>query len=165
MTFPGIVDYMKLQAGPSSQFISSLSEAKDFVDGKTDVHAIGYFSPETGASVLETFIESGNLAREDIKLGHTTDVSLAEYFTVGANTVIVYHPRHLVTKYEQGFSVIPNIESETPESLVKLYQKASRPLVGEMDKRNMLRTYKHRPLLVAFFEVNWSHEGRESEWT
>lgn len=154
---------MKLQAGPSSWAISSLSDAKAFVAGKTDVRAIGYFSPETDADVLKTFIESGNFAREDVKLGHTTDVSLAEYFTVNVNTVVVYHPRHLVTKYEQGFSVIPEIESESSESLVRVYQEASRPLVGEMTKANMLRAYKHRPLLVAFFEVNWNHEGIESK--
>ena len=61
---------------------------------------------------------------------------------------------NLVSKYEDGFSVITSLPKKA-ESLEKLFLSKSRPLVGEFTTSNQLRVYDHRPLLVAYLDVNW----------
>ena len=48
-------------------------------------------------------------------------------------------------------------------TLADRYLEALRPLVGQMTKTNMLRAYRHRPLLVAYYEVLWDQEHIQSE--
>jgi protein disulfide-isomerase A4 len=160
----GIVEYMIKQAGPSSVFIEDVAAVRKFVQSSTtgEPKGFGFFSSETSASALKTFLESGNLARLDLKLGHTTDPSIAQQLLFPINSVVVFHPHDLVTKYEAGFTVIHDVdEGETPESLMAAYQNAMRPLVGQMTLDNHMRAYKHRPLLVAYYDVNWDWDNKK----
>ena len=153
---------MKKQAGPSSLFLESLSAVKSFSQSNTEPRGVGFFSSETSAEALKTFIKSGDESRLDLKLGHTTDPSIAEQLSFPLNSVVVFHPRNTVSKYEAGFTIIHNVdEGETPQSLASSYQEAIRPLVGQMTTDNHLRAYKYRPLLVAFYEVNWDFENKK----
>ena len=63
-------------------------------------------------------------------------------------------PSNLVSRYEDGYSVITDLPKKS-EKLEELLLANARPLVGEFTKANQLRVYTHRPLLVAYFDVNW----------
>ena len=73
-------------------------------------------------------------------------------------------PSHLVSEYESGFSVITDPPANATE-LRQLYLDHARPLVGHMTKRNYDSVYKHRPLLLAYYEVDWSVDGFKGQRT
>lgn len=155
---------MKKQAGPSSVFLDTLEAVKSFRISDTEPRGIGFFSSETSADALKTFMASGNEARIDLQLGHTTDASLAEKLSFPINSVVVFHPRLTLTKYETGYTIIPNVdEGETATSLATAYREAIRSLVGQMNRDNHIRAYKHRPLLVAYYDVNWERDYKKSK--
>ena len=162
--FTGIVEYMKKQAGPSSVFLETVEAVKSFRHSNTEPRGIGFFSSETSADALKTFLASGDEARIDLKLGHTTDSTIAEKLSFPVNSVVVFHPQLTTTKYETGYTVIPNVdEGETPKSLLTAYRDAIRPLVGQMNKENHMRAYKYRPLLVAYYDVNWELDYKQGK--
>ena len=73
-----------------------------------------------------------------------------------------YLPSHLVTEFEKGFSVIYSPPANATE-LRQLYLEHARPLVGEMTQQNYDTSYRHRPLLLAYYEVDWSRDGFKGE--
>ena len=150
---------MKKQAGPPSTYLEDLAAVQKFKDSPEEVVAIGFFSSQTSATILESFIESGNNVRLDVRLGHTTDKKIAEQLKFSVNSIIVFHPKKLVSKYEKGYSEIPNIEYETSEDLGRTLTQAAKPLVGQVTLKNFNSLYAHRPLLVAYYDVKWDHEN------
>ena len=161
---PGIVTYMQRQAGPSSVFIETLEEVKTFSRSDTEPRGVGFFSSETSAEALKVFMKSGNEAREDLKLGHTTDPTIADKLSFPVNSVVIFQPKQALTKYERGYTIIPNAdEGETPKSLMESYQNGIRSLVGQMTRDNHMRAYKYRPLLVAYYDVNWDYDFRKGK--
>ena len=50
---------------------------------------------ETGAELLQEFRDSGNLIRNDIRLGHSTDPAVAKEMGMPLESVVIFHPRSL----------------------------------------------------------------------
>ena len=148
---------MQKQAGPSSTFLSSKEAVKEFYSSPDEARAVAFFSAETDPALIEAYSESGNLVRLDLKLGHTTDAKIAASLSFPLETIVVFHPRNVVTKFEEGYSIIKDLEVDS-KKLSQRYLDALRPLVGQMTKTNMLRAYRHRPLLIAYYEVSWDKE-------
>ena len=73
-------------------------------------------------------------------------------------------PRHLVSSHETGYSVILSAPANATQ-LRQLYLEHARPLVGQMTQSNHGNLYKHRPLLVAYYDVDWSRDGIKGEVT
>lgn len=65
---------------------------------------------------------------------------------------------HLVSAWESGFSVISSPSANTT-LLRELYLEHARPLVGQMTAGNLDNLYNKRPLLVAYYDIDWSHDG------
>lgn len=65
--------------------------------------------------------------------------------------------RNLVSKYEDGSSTISPVPSESKDIALLLLEHG-RPLVGEMTKENELTLYHQRPLLVAYYDVDWHRQ-------
>ena len=155
---PGIVEYMQRQAGPSSVFMDSVEEVKRFISAE-ETRGVGFFSAETNGLLVDAFIESGNFGRDLIRLGHVTNGDVAMDMGFPLNSVVIFHPRHLVTRYESGRTIFRDLSSNAT-AMSEMYATAH-PLVGQVTKGNMKKVYAHRPLLVAYFEVNWNREGRK----
>ena len=145
---------MLAQSGPSSRELSNKVEYLSFIKART-VRAVAFLS-DKNSGLLEAYTEAGQLIREDIKLAHCYDLSYDNAATE-VDSIIVYHPRHLVSPYEEGYTIITNATQfdEDEESLADQILKATRPLVGEMSIQNSRRVYRLRPLLVAFYQVDW----------
>ena len=150
---------MRNEIGPSSHRLNSLIEVKQFKKPRSEPVAIGFFSESTNNAMVESFIESGNYLRQDIKLAHTTDASIAKELQFLLNSIVVFHQEYLVSKFEVGYNVIQDLESDDGEELSKRFYPALRPLVGQMTKANMLKLYPQRPLLIAYYDVNWDRES------
>jgi protein disulfide isomerase len=154
-TAAGIVEYMRQQAGPSSIPLASTEDVKKFVNTR-EISVVAYF--HDNPDLLREFLESGNLVRTDMELGHTQNEGVALQMKQQPGTIVVYHPSHLVTQYESGYSVITSPPSNATE-LRGLYLEHACPLVGQMMQRNYDTVYRHRPLLLAYYEVDWSFDG------
>ena len=48
-------------------------------------------------------------------------------------------------------------------ALSELYLAHARPLVGQMTKQNFDRVYRHRPMLVAYYEIDWEENIKSEE--
>ncbi len=181
---------MKRQAGPPSTLLLSVKEAQEFSTSE-ETRGIGFFSGETDPKMLLEFMESGNHARMDVTLGHTTDPAVAKEMGFPLDSVVIFHPRQvihvriysmlylnnasefrfvlytvfsprrLVSKYEPGYTVISELPASSTD-MASLFI-TSRPLVGEMTVANFDRTYRHRPLLMAYYEVGWGREEIKGE--
>ena len=66
--------------------------------------------------------------------------------------------RHLVSVHETGHSVISSPPAKAFK-LRELYLEHALPLVGELTPSNHDNLYTHRPLLVAYYNVDWSRDG------
>ena len=65
--------------------------------------------------------------------------------------------RHLVSRYESSSIALSSLPLNA-SALAESYVEVSRPLVGQMTPDNYDSTYRHRPLLVAYYDVNWDRE-------
>ena len=92
LTHPGIVEYMRRQAGPSSTPLASVAEVRGFVNSR-ETRVVGFFSGDTSSHLLDEFKESGNLVREDVRLGHTTDRQVAKGMGFPEDSVVVFYPK------------------------------------------------------------------------
>ena len=90
--FPGIVEYMKKQVGPSSSPLESTKLARAF-SSSSETRAIGFFDAETDPRLISEFLDSGNMVRSDLRLGHTTDRTVAEELGFPVNSVVIFHPK------------------------------------------------------------------------
>ena len=52
------------------------------------------FSPDS--VLLREFLESGNLVRTDMKLGHTQKEGVALKMKQQSETIVVYHPTYVI---------------------------------------------------------------------
>ncbi len=155
---------MKKQAGPSSLYLEDIAAVRKFKTLAVEESVvIGFFSSETNAAIIDTYIESGNYVRENLRLGHTTDGRIAEEMKFEINSAVVFHPKKFVTKHETGYSTLPNIEHETSEELGKTLLDAAKPLVGEVTLENFGTLFSHRPLLIAYYDVSWDSDSIKSK--
>ncbi len=83
---------MKKQVGPPSTVLQSAKEAREFSTSE-ETMAIGFFSKETDPKLLLEFMESGNLLRMDLSLGHATDPEVAKEMGFPLESVVIFHPR------------------------------------------------------------------------
>ena len=156
-----MLEYMLAQSGPSSRELSSKAEYSSFVTASS-ARAVAFIS-DNNSELLEAYIEAGQLIREDLKLAHCYDLSYDDA-VAEVNSIIVYHPPHLVSPYEHAYTIITNASQfdEDEKSLADQILKATRPLVGELSIQNSRRVYRLRPLLIAFYQVDWK-EGLTGE--
>ena len=155
-----MLEYMLAQSGPTSRELSSREEYSSFVTAPV-ARAVMFLSSKSSL-LLDAYVEAGQLIREDMKLAHCYDLSFDD--NAVSDSIIVYHPRHLVTPYEDGYTIISDASQfvEDEKTLADQILKATRPLVGEMSLQNSRRVYRLRPLLIAFYQVDWK-EGLTGE--
>ena len=100
---------MRLQAGPSSIPLEQTADVKKFIN-KREISVVAYFDEDTGSYyktylaqkchfwfcsdsvLLNEFLESGNLMRTDMKLGHTHQRGVASEMGQEPGSIVVYHP-------------------------------------------------------------------------
>ena len=63
-----------------------------------------------------------------------------------------------MSPWETGHSVISSPPSDASQ-LRQLYLEHAHPLVGQMTTGNHDNLYSHRPLLVAYYDIDWSSDG------
>ena len=96
---------MENQFGPSSKLKPTLKDVKEFVkDATDDLLILGVFKDENDP-LFVTFLDANNDLREEYTFGHTFDKQAMAFFHLKESSIIVVHPRHLVSQYEPKYPV------------------------------------------------------------
>uniref|UniRef100_A0A0P4W9K9 Protein disulfide-isomerase n=1 Tax=Scylla olivacea TaxID=85551 RepID=A0A0P4W9K9_SCYOL len=150
----GIVEYMKDQVKlPSREITTVLESTNNFA--RTDANVIGYF-PEKN-DMFEEYIGAANELRGKLPFFHTFDSSVANHLKLKANTVTVIMPEIYHSKYEEkAFRYTKT--TGTYKEMASWISKKSVPLVGQRTKENQAFKYENRPLIVVYYDVNFSHQ-------
>ncbi|XP_038077413.1 protein disulfide-isomerase A4-like [Patiria miniata] len=156
----GILEYMRKQAGDSSEHLASPKALKQFVEFQEDISIVGFFKTEE-EDLYKTYLEAGNDLREDYRFGHTFDHQLMANYKVNPNSIVIFMPERFQSKYEPKRHVFDKAGASAAE-IQSFYSDNDLPLVGHMTKENMDKRYKDRPLIVAYYDVDWSFEHRKA---
>ena len=101
----GIISYMEGQVGPSSKLKQTLKDVKDFLKGATDdLVILGIFKDESDP-LFVIFLAANNDLRDEYSFGHTFDKKAMGHFNIKESSILVIHPRHLVSQYEPKYHI------------------------------------------------------------
>lgn len=149
----GIVDFMTKQSGPPSTELFSMKEV-DTHQHFNDITVLGVFD-SNDQEPFDIFMEAANKLRDEFVVAHTfLEDARSRYGGVG---VALFQPEKFLSKYEPKFHF--KTDYKTSEEVVEFLRDVCIPLVGEVT-HDMKRHYKKRPLLVAYYTVDWSFDHR-----
>lgn len=146
----GIVSYMKKQAGPSSVPLQTTEALHAFVDNY-EAGVVGFFSSSDSPELAE-FLKASGAMRDSYRFGHATDLGLGLSHGLESESVLLFRPPRLNSKFE--------------ESVVKFDEAVSTASLRQFIKDNMFGLCPHltvenrdslrgRDLLTAYFNVDY----------
>jgi len=155
----GIIKYMLEQARPAAKHLKTIKEAQR-IFLKDDVTIIGFFATEDSRS-FEAFKEAAEKTRPEFKaVGYTTEPEVLKHFKAKPNDIVIYYPEIYWSKNEPR-SRTYNKEKAEIEDLLVFWRDNSAPLVGQMTRMNAATKYTKRPLVVVYYNVDFSVQYRE----
>ncbi|CAB3403430.1 unnamed protein product [Caenorhabditis bovis] len=155
----GIVHYMLEQSKPAAKKLEKLRDVERFMS-KDDVTIVGFFATED-SSAFEAFADAAEMLREEFKtMGHTSDAAAFKKFDAKPNDIIIFYPSLFHSKFEPK-SRTYNKASATSEDLLAFFREHSAPLVGKMTKANAATRYTKKPLVVVYYNADFSLQYRE----
>ena len=106
------------------------------------------------------FVFAANKMREDYNFYHT----FAEDTDIQQNSITVFLPSNLITKYEPKWYTFSKSDASEQE-VMDFITKHKVPLVGELSRKTINKRYADlRPLVIAFYTVDFSHAYREGTY-
>eukprot|EP00054_Salpingoeca_dolichothecata_P014451 m.81694 g.81694 ORF g.81694 m.81694 type:complete len:489 (-) comp20997_c0_seq2:59-1525(-) len=157
-TANGIVKYMEKQAGPSSRVLSSVADAEKFL--ASDFGVVGFFNAEEGA-LYTAFKKTADGNRDDFRFAHTTSSEVAKKYGF-SNTVVVFQPKHLHSKFEDKhfeYSGKPNanaIKTFLTEKIVGV--------AGHMNPDNAKFFQAQKPLLTVYYDLDFKLDPSRAKY-
>uniref|UniRef100_A0A1I7V8Z9 Protein disulfide-isomerase n=1 Tax=Loa loa TaxID=7209 RepID=A0A1I7V8Z9_LOALO len=156
----GIVKYMLEQAEPALRKITSVKEAQHFMR-KDDVTVIGFFSDDK-TELLDSLSNAAEMMRNDFNIAVCLEVDVKKHFQIDSDRIVMFFPEIYWSKYEpKRIAYGKAYEVGTVEDLVTFLQENSTPLVGHRTKKNVATRYTKFPLVVIYYNVDFSLEYRE----
>ena len=157
----GIGTYMIKQAEPATIMLASSKDLNFLLKQDTPVVVGSFLSGDT--SEFSAYVDIANEGREEpLEFRHITEPELAKTYKIKQNSMSVFLPRRLQSKYEK--SIKPYEEGtlgETPpKDVISSLKKLSRPLVGLRTKANFQSVYSSYPVLVGYI----SNEDEEDSF-
>lgn len=150
----GIVLYMKEQAKLPSREVQTSNEAiNNFA--RTDANVIGYFAERN--DMFDEYIGAANELRGKLPFFHTFDQASAMHLKLKVNSVTILMPEIYHSQYEEKVFRYTKA-SGTYKEIAAWVAKKSIPLVGQRSKGNMEFKYETRPLIVVYYDVNFTHQ-------
>lgn len=95
----GIVKHMKLQVGPSSKELQSVSDFDKFLQAENDVSVVGFFEKES--DLKATFLKLADKLRDKVRFAHSSFQDVLTKHGV-SDGVVLFRPQHLTNKFEEG---------------------------------------------------------------
>ncbi|XP_035219913.1 protein disulfide-isomerase A4-like [Stegodyphus dumicola] len=153
----GIISYMKEQAKPPSQEITSPKVLEKSL-GKIDASVVGFFLSDSDPLYL-SYIEAANTLRGKFSFFHTFSQNVMKQFGVKDSRIILYQPEIFSSKYEppkHEFNKVGALSSD----IVTFIKEHHLPLVGERNQRSRWKYDDKYPLVVVYYDVDFSFDHR-----
>uniref|UniRef100_A0AC34Q5G3 Protein disulfide-isomerase n=2 Tax=Panagrolaimus sp. JU765 TaxID=591449 RepID=A0AC34Q5G3_9BILA len=155
----GIVKYMLEQSKPAARPIKTVKEAQRLML-KDDVTIIGFFATEESRT-FESFKDAAEMTRPEFTaVGYTTDPEVMKHFKAKPNDIVLFHPEIYWSKYE-GKTKTYRKDGASVEDILAFWREHSAPLVGQMTRSNAPTRYTKYPLVVVYYNVDFSPQYRE----
>ncbi|KAM6973657.1 protein disulfide isomerase family A, member 8 [Aplochiton taeniatus] len=155
----GITQHMKKQAGPNSQPLRSQEDLQTFVD-HFDASMVGFFSGPDSNQMAE-FLKAAGLMREHFRFAHTSDLSLGGLHGVEAESVLLFRPPRLNSKFEDSVIHFRNPISAT--SLRRFIRDNIYGLCPHLTKDNRDKL-KGRDMLTVYYDVDYLRNPKGSNY-
>ncbi|CAJ0942483.1 unnamed protein product, partial [Mesorhabditis belari] len=152
----GIVNFMNKLSAPAAQKLDTLKDVEKFMN-KMDTTVIGFFNKETEASI---FVETAEKLRDIFQLAYTTNADLFKKYDAKNGDIIIFYPSVFQSKFEPKSRTFNKPES-TVEEIVTFIKDHSSPLVGKLTKQNHATRYTKLPLVVVYYNADFSTQYRE----
>uniref|UniRef100_A0A8C2DZ52 Protein disulfide-isomerase n=1 Tax=Cyprinus carpio TaxID=7962 RepID=A0A8C2DZ52_CYPCA len=155
----GIVNYMKKQAGPDSVPLHSEHDLENFINS-FDASIVGFFSG-TDSSQLSEFLKGASLMRESFRFAHTTDLELGKKYEVKYESVLLFRPPRLSSKFEESV-----VHHRGPLSITGLRRFIRDNIFGlcpHLTKENK-DSLRKRDLLTAYYDLDYLRNPKGSNY-
>ncbi|KAJ8335149.1 hypothetical protein SKAU_G00407880 [Synaphobranchus kaupii] len=155
----GIVSYMKKQAGPSSVPLNSEEDMDSFIN-HFDASVVGFFSGGDSAQLAE-FQKAASAMRDSYRFGHATDLGLGIKHGVESESVLLFRPPRLDSKFEEG--VVNFGEGVSTSTLRRFIRDNIFGMCPHLTNDNRDKM-KGRDLLTAYYEVDYLRNPKGSNY-
>ncbi|XP_007249749.3 protein disulfide isomerase family A, member 7 [Astyanax mexicanus] len=149
-TADGIVSYMKKQAGPSSVPLHSEADLDSFIN-TFDASVVGFFSGPDSLQLAE-FLKASSALRDSYRFAHATDLKIGLKHGVNSESVLLFRPPHLNSKFEE--SVVKFTESVSTAALRTFIRDNIFGLCPHLTSENKEVLWA-RDLLTAYYDVDY----------
>ncbi|KAL2084549.1 hypothetical protein ACEWY4_020067 [Coilia grayii] len=146
----GIVSYMRKQAGPSSTPLLSEEDLEAFINN-FDASVVGFFSGPESSQIAEFQKTSGAL-RDSYRFAHSTDLGLGHKYGVETESVLLFRPPRLNSKFEDNVVTFSDTVSMT--ALRSFIRDNVLGLCPHLTPENR-DSLRGRDLLVAYYDVDY----------
>ncbi|KAK6740994.1 hypothetical protein RB195_009069 [Necator americanus] len=127
---------------------------------KDDVTIIGFFATES-SSAFEAFSDAAEMLREEFKsMGYVSDPKAFKKYDAKPNDIIIFYPSLFQSKFEPKSRTF-NKAGATLEELLSFFRDHSAPLVGKRTRSNVATRYSKFPLVVVYYNADFSLQYRE----
>jgi protein disulfide-isomerase A4 len=155
----GIVKYMLQQAKPAAKPLKTVKAAQRLFS-KDDVTIIGFFATEESKS-YEAFTEAAEMTRPEFtSIGYTTDPEVMKHYKAKPNDIVLFYPEIFWSKFEPRSRTYRK-DGANVEDILAYWRDNSAPLVGQMTRNNAATRYTKYPLVVIYYNVDFSVQYRE----
>nr|XP_023657071.1 protein disulfide-isomerase A3-like isoform X1 [Paramormyrops kingsleyae] len=146
----GIVSSMKKQAGPSSVPLHSEEELNSFIN-HFDASVVGFFSGSDSPQLTD-FQKAASAMRDSYRFGHTTEPGLGFKHGVETESVLLFRPPRLSSKFED--SLVKFGESISTASLRRFIRDNIFGLCPHLTNENK-DSLKGRDLMTVYYDVDY----------
>ncbi|XP_064201545.1 protein disulfide isomerase family A, member 7 [Anguilla rostrata] len=155
----GIVSYMKKQAGPSSVPLRSEEDLDSFIN-HFDASVVGFFSGD-GSEQLAEFQKAAGAMRDSFRFAHATDLGLGANHGLESESVLLFRPPRLNSKFEEG--VVKFSEAISTSALRRFIKDNIFGMCPHLTPENRDRM-KGRDLLIAYYDVDYVRNPKGSNY-
>lgn len=157
----GIIEYMISRSKPACSEISSIDQIDKSIS-KDDVTIVAFIDQEKHEKFFDAYTEACEANREEFKhMYYTHSEKVAKRFKVQSmGRIVIFYPEKYWSKFEPKFATFDQIDAGKDE-ISKFFLTKSTPLVGQRTQSNQMKRYESRPLIVAYFTIDFGHAGKD----
>jgi len=146
---PGIVSYMKKNAGEGYKILNSIEAAKKFFSHVGDVGIVGYFAEKSPEA--EKFIETATALRDEFRFAYINDKSVAEALGLSSGVTMLRGEKDKIVHS------LGDLKDWIYDTAVEI--------PGEITKDNIQRwTRKNLPIVKLYTDVNWGSNLKQTNY-
>lgn len=155
----GIVSYMRKQAGPSARELSTMEDVKKFLDS-TEHSVIGFFTEEE-TKLRKAFTSVADTLRDNFRFAFSTAKEVMDEYKY-SDQVVLFQPAPMQTKMEAPSS--PYEGDPTSNDIKEWIRGNFMGLAGVRNADNMMFFEAKKPLVVAYYDVDYTHNAKGSNY-